>query len=240
MLSSATSEVLPTSVVEFRTTFRRRFVKFRQLQARYQPEVAPLLCRLSATSMDPLFIQDTPFYLPSSLPPDVLSKSSERLVFMEKELRLGQCRDSLTQLRTRLVAKARLVKYKYINVRHQAPNTRSRGHLNQISTKIDAAATKYRHALTSLQALDQSGESKWRSKFLELRDQDVRGLSEPELPNARTKERAEELQARSLLNGGAMPEGNRTVSWIWRGSIGGGPGEQGGQDEYGEGLFPIF
>ena len=240
MLASATSELLPTSVVEFRTSFRRRFVKFRQLQAQYQPEVASLLCWLPATSMDPPSVHDTPFYLPSSLPPDVLSIASERLVFMEKELRLGQCRDSLNQLRTRLVAKTRLIKYKYVNVRHQAPNTRSRGHLNQISTKIDAAVAKYRHAFAALQVLDQSGKSEWRSKFRELRDQDVRGLSEPELPNARTRERAEELQARSLLNGGAMPEGNRTVSWIWRGSIGGGPGEQGRSDEYGEGLFRIF
>jgi len=240
MLASATSEVLPTSVVEFRTSFRRRFVKFRQLQAQYQPEVLSLLSQLPATSMDPSAIHETLLYLPSSLPANIRSKSSTRLAFMEKELRLGQCRNSLNQLRTRLTAQSRLIKYKYINVRHQGPNTRSRGFLNLVSTKIDAATTKYRHAFAAVQVLDQSGESEWRSTFLELRDQDVRGLAEAELPDAPTRERAEELQARSLLKGGAMPEGNRTVSWIWRGSIKGSSGDQGGQDEYGEGWFPSF
>ena len=152
---------------------------------------------------------------------------------MEMKLRIGQCRDSLAQLRTKLNAQARLLKHKYINVRHQIPNTRSRNLLNRVNTKIEAFATKYRHAFASLQALHQGeGSAEWRQEFFELRNQDVRGLSEAELPNAPTRERAEELQARSLLNGGTVPEGNRTVSWIWRGSLG---GDQGGQDEYSEG-----
>ena len=152
---------------------------------------------------------------------------------MEKDLRVGQCRDSLAQLRTKLNAQARLIKYKYVNVRHQMPNTRSRNLLNRISTKIETAAAKYRRALTALQALDQCGSSEWCSEFLELRNQDVRGLSEAALPKAATQERAEELQARTLLNGDVVPEGNRTVSWIWRGSL------KDGHDEYGEG-WPSF
>jgi hypothetical protein len=77
-------------------------------------------------------------------------------------------------------------------------------------------------------------------EFLELRNQDVRGLSDAELPDAPTQERAEELQARSLLNGGGVPEGNRTVSWIWRGSLRSSSGDQGEQDEFGEGWFSPF
>jgi hypothetical protein len=34
---------------------------------------------------------------------------------METELRIGQCRDSLAQLRTKLNAQARLLKHKYIS-----------------------------------------------------------------------------------------------------------------------------
>ena len=77
------------------------------------------------TDVDVDTIQDTPLYLPSSLPPETLSACSKRLVSMETELRIGQCRDSLVQLRTKLNAQARLLKYKYVHVRHQAPNTRS-------------------------------------------------------------------------------------------------------------------
>jgi hypothetical protein len=156
---------------------------------------------------------------------------------MEKELRIGQCRDSLSQLRTKLTAQARLVKYKYVHVRHQAPNTRSRNLLNRIDTKIGVIAAKYRHAFLMLQALDPSVTSEWRSEFQELKKRDVRSLSQPELPDAPTQERAEELHARTLLNGGVMPEGNRTISWIWRGSSQDGSGDRGG--EYNKGWLSI-
>ena len=65
----------------------------------------------------------------------------------------------------------------------------------------------------------------------------MRSLSEAELPNARTQERAQELQARSLLNSGGVPEGNHTVTWIWRGSLKAGSGDQSGQDKLSEGLI---
>jgi hypothetical protein len=207
VLASTTSDPPPTSVVELRTAFRRRFVKFRQLQAQYQPEVTPLV-NIPAPSPDPYAIHDAPLYLPSTLPPEALGVCSKRLVLMETELRMGQCRDSLIQLRTRLSAQARLLKYKYVHVRHQGPNTRSQGLVARATAKIETAAIKYRHALAMLQSLDQCETSEWRSEFLELRNQDVRGLSQAALPNAPTQERAEELQARSLLNGGALPEGN--------------------------------
>ena len=86
-----------------------------------------------------------------------------------------------------------------------------------------------------LQALDRSESPEWHSEFLELRNQDVRGLSEAALPDAPTRERAIELQARSLLGNSVVPEGSRTVSWIWRGSLKGDPGDEGQQDEHSEG-----
>jgi hypothetical protein len=154
---------------------------------------------------------------------------------METELRVGQCRDSLVQLRTKLNAQARLLKYKYVHVRNQAPNTRSRGLVNRINEKIVVISAKYRCAFTMLCVLDPCATSEWRSEFLELKRQDVRGLSQADLPKAPTRERAEELQARTLLNGSAVPEGNRTVSWIWRGSLKANSEGQSGHDEYGEG-----
>ena len=237
MLTSTTSESLPTSVIQLRTSFRRCLAKFRQLQAQYQPEVIPLLAKLPAVDIDPDTVQDTPLYLPSSLPPETLSKCSKRLVSMETELRIGQCRDALIQLRTKLNAQARLLKHKYVHVRHQAPNTRSRNLLNSINKKIEVVSSRYCHAFMMLQALDPHGTYGWDSEFLNLRKQDVHGLSQVELPDAPTQERAETLQARTLLNGNAVPEGNRTVSWIWRGSLKGSSEDQDGQNEFSEGLL---
>lgn len=206
-------------MIELRISFRRRLVKFRQLQAQYQPEVILLLAQLPVNDIDIDTIHEASLNLPSSLPPDFLSKCSRRLVSMETELRIGQCRDSLVQLRTKLTAKARLLKYKYVHVRHQAPNTRSRNSLGRINAKIETHVLRYRHAFMTLRALDPHGKFGWRSEFLELQNQDVRGLSQAELPDAPTQARAEQLQARSLLSGNVVPEGNRTVSWIWRGSL---------------------
>ena len=177
-LASTTSDLPSTSTVELRTSLRRRFIKFRQLQMRYQPEVVVLLARLPETGTDDDGVQAIPLYLPSSLPPELLSKSSKRLVSMETELRIGQCRDALAQLRTKLTAQSRLLKYKYIHVRHQASNTRSRNLLNRVNVKIEMTATKYRHALTTLKVLDPEGKLRWHSEFLKLRSQDVRGLSQ--------------------------------------------------------------
>ena len=146
-----TSDLPPTSTIELRTSYRRCFVKFRQLQVRFQPEVQCLLSQLSPTNTDPEFIHDTPLYLPSMLPLEILSECSNRLVVMETELRIGQCRDCLTQLRTKLHAQARLLKHKYVNVRHQVPNTRSKDLLNRMKTKVKAIATKYRNAFARLQ-----------------------------------------------------------------------------------------
>lgn len=214
-----TSGLPPTSAVKLRTSFRRHLARFRQLQAKYQPEVTLLLAQLPVTNADVDSIQDTPLYLPSSLPSGILSKCSKRLISMETELQIGQCRDSLAQLRTKLTAQVCLLKHKYVHVRHQAPNTRARNSLGRINAKIEVHVIKYRHAFAMLGALDPCGRFGWRSDFLELRNQDVRGLSQAELPNAQTQERAEQLQRRSLLSGGVMPEGNRRVSWIWRGSL---------------------
>ena len=112
-----TSESLPTSVIQLRTSFRRCLAKFRQLQTQYQPDVVPLLAKLPAVDLDLDTVQDTPLYLPSSLPPEPLNKCSKRLVSMETELRIGQCCDSLIQLRTKLNAQACLLKYNYVHVR---------------------------------------------------------------------------------------------------------------------------
>jgi hypothetical protein len=154
---------------------------------------------------------------------------------MEIDLRIAQCHDALVQLCTRLSARVRLLKYKYVNVRHQAPNMCARNLLTRINNKIEVSSTKYCHAFAMLGALDQREGSDWRSELLELKGEDVRGMSEAGLPKAPTRERAEELQARSLLNGGVVPQGNRTVSWIWRGSLKGDSVDQDGLSNYGEG-----
>ena len=137
---------------------------------------------------------------------------------MEKALRLSQCNDALSSLRLHLHSRSRLLKDKYVNVHHQGPNTKSRELLNRVSVQISAAADKYTNAYSALDTLDPDPSASWRADLLILQAKDIRGVSEPSLPDHPDPEHASAILARMLLSGGVFPEGNHTTSWIWRGA----------------------
>ena len=196
----------------------------------YQPELATI-----ATPLDDDVV-DVSLCLPSSLPPETRANSSPKLVQMERELRLGQCHDSLSSLRLHLHSRSRLLKDKYLNVRHQGPNTKSRELVNRVSARISACADKYRAARSALDALDPDPVAPWRRELLILQAKDIRGMSEPKLPDHPDPERAKAIQTRALLNGGVFPDGTQTLSWIWRGV----PTRPEGATGYDEGLSAFF
>ena len=138
---------------------------------------APLDSPSIVISDDDNDVQSTSLLLPSSLPPEILIKTSVKLAEMEKELRLGQCQDALAQLRGHLHSRARILKDKYVNVCHQAPNTRSRNLLDRVLAKINASAGKYRAAYTTLLTLDLDPTAKWRSELKPLDRNDIQSMS---------------------------------------------------------------
>ena len=186
-------------------------MKFREFQQVHQPG-------LGFVSPSPTNdITDVSLFLPSSLPPDARCKCP-KLVAMERELRLGQCYDALSSLRLHLHSRSRLLKDKYVNVRHQGPNTKSRELLNRLSVRISAAADQYNTAYTALGVLDLDPKAHWRAELFVLHENDIRGVSDPSLPDHPDPERASTILAKTLLSGGAFPEGHRMPSWIWRGA----------------------
>jgi len=218
---------LPPSTIEQRTDFRRQLARFRELQRVYQPELE--LAPLSPNDN----VLDVSLFLPSSLSREAQSQSNPKLAAMEKDLRLGQCYDALDSLRIHLHSKSRLLKDKYINVRHQGPNTKSRDLINTVSSRISVAADRYSTAYPALCALDTDPTAKWRTELHVLNANDIRGVSEPSLPDHPDPERASAILARRLLNGGAHPEGNHMPSWIWRGA----PTSDGAVSGYNEGSL---
>ena len=215
---------LSPSTIELRTTTRRQLAKLRQLQQVYQPEL-----HLAPLSPDD-DVLNVPLFLPSSLAHDTRSESP-KLVTMEKDLRLGQCYDALDALRIHLHSRSRLLKDKYVNVRHQGPNTKSRELVSRVSSRISVAADRYTAAYSALDALDTDPTAEWQTEFRALHANDIRGVSEPSLPDHPDPERASAILARTLLGGGVHPEGNHTPSWIWRGA----PTSDGAVSGYNEG-----
>ena len=218
---------LPVNIIEQRTALRRQLAKFRSLQVVYQPELS-----ISTTSPDD-DVLDASLHLPSSLLPEARANCAPKLVRMETELRLSQCEDALSSLRLQLHSRSRTLKDKFINVRHQGPNTKSQDLLRRVSARISSCVGKYRAARAAIDALDPDPTASWRDDFLPLRDQDIRGMSEPKPSNHPDPERARAIQARTLLSGGAFPDGGQVLSWIWRG-VPVGPEDAMG---YNEGLF---
>ena len=178
----------------------------------YQPEL-----NITPPSPDDDII-NVSLSLPSSLSDDMRVKCSRKLVAMETDLRSAQCYDALSSLRLHLHSRSRLLKDKYVNVRHQGPNTKSRELLNRVSARISTAADQYTVAHSALSTLDANPKARWRTELLVLHAKDIRGVSEPTLPDHPDPERANAILARMLLSGGALPEGNQTTSWIWRGA----------------------
>ena len=117
---------LPAEVVEQHMAFCNHLIKFRCLQQIFQPEAAMLLTApLNSPSIvisdDDNDVQSTSLLLPSSLPPEILIKTSVKLAEMEKELQLGQCQDALAQLCSHLHSQAQILKDKYINITIRLP-----------------------------------------------------------------------------------------------------------------------
>ena len=221
---------LPTSVIDLRTTIRRQVTKFRELQHIYQPDLG-----LIPPSPDDDVV-DVPLFLPSTLSDAAKSKCPPKLVAMEKDIRLGQCYDALSSLRHHLHSRSRLLKDKYVNVRHQGPNTKSRGLVDRVAAQISTAADRYTTAHSALMALDTDPTAEWRTELLVLHEKDIRSISEPPPPSHPDPARASAILARTLLNGGVLPEGNRTLSWIWRGA----PTSADGVSGYNEcSFFPL-
>ena len=66
--------------------------------------------------------------------------------------------------------------------------------------------------------LTQTPQAEWRAELFVLHEKDIHGMSEPSLPDHPDPECASMILGRTLLNGGVPPDGNHSLSRIWRGA----------------------
>jgi hypothetical protein len=155
-------------------------------------------------------------YLPSSVTSTAVV-CDVRLRRIEWDLRQAQAHDALHELRDGL----RLRSYVYIDKdrfqRGQRHNTRSRGLINRLEMKVDAAAAKYRVARQSINTLASSlGHVGWEINFPILNDSDIIGLSDMSSPEYYKMSHTSRHSQDGVSGGSRLSEGHRDVSWIWK------------------------
>ncbi|TFK60900.1 hypothetical protein BDN72DRAFT_778834, partial [Pluteus cervinus] len=177
----------------------RRMVQWSEAQRFYMPSTNPLFQNEDMAS-EPW---DLPLNLPSSLPLSL--PCDPRLQDLEWRLRSAQAYSALDELRRSLRLRAYLYIDKNKYSRGQAQNTRSNTLIQNSSTKVTAAATKYRAARLAIASLSNFyTESSWEKDFPALQDADIRSLqAEPDSNQEKRRKKAN------------PSEGKRKISWIW-------------------------
>jgi hypothetical protein len=161
-------------------------------------------------------VSDIKLYLPSSVTLHSNIVCDNRLCQLEWELRQAQAQDALHELHDSL----RLRSYVYMDKdrfqRGQRRNTRSRGIIDRLEVKVNAAAAKYRAARQAISTLASPlNQVGWAINFPILNASDIKGLTDtstPEHYRRRTDTSRGSRQDRNFRES----EGHRDISWIWK------------------------
>ena len=115
----------------------------------------------------------------------------------------------LAQIHGHLHSWAWIFKDKYVNIRHQVPNTHSRNLLDRISAKINMSAEKYQAVYASLLTLDSDPTAKWRSELQPLHRKDIWSMSDTDtLITSLPSDEDNVVPTCGLLPSGIIPEGS--------------------------------
>ncbi|KAL1749892.1 hypothetical protein FB107DRAFT_280174 [Schizophyllum commune] len=210
------------SLFRQRTKLSRAETKVRAAQRVYTPSAIARLERWEADAANVgVPAEDRPLFPPSALSESERTSCIGGVVEVEARLRDAQCASSLQQIRDHLLAKARELRFKNSNLRHQGSTTRARTLLQNNDEKIKGFACKYIDA---------------REALLQLRSEDVRWRAMDVNRDLRCMEERSDLPSRSQATGAAAPdapaaatshlqrlrnatgEGRRVTSWIWYGA----------------------
>ncbi|KAG2101317.1 uncharacterized protein F5147DRAFT_812283 [Suillus discolor] len=204
------TEIQLSTLQQRTNTLRRRIEHWIKIQTLYMPCVARLREMIDATSDNTEEdVHSIKLWMPSAIVTQSLS-CDRNLLLIEWKLRRAQGHEALHELHQHLRLKRHLTGFKKDWITSQRGHTRSRGIIDTVQKKIDAAATKYRIAWASLSALAEPLlEIEWKAEFPVLEKEDVRGMTEDQAA------------------GESISEGRRlvSISWIWKQRYGAGEEE---------------
>ncbi|KAF8884033.1 hypothetical protein BD779DRAFT_1538459 [Infundibulicybe gibba] len=208
-LSSGSTDLQRSKVVERSNRLRRRIEAWMEVQVLYMPMVSRLRAAMDCQGgEDPVEVYDIDLMLPSAVSGRI--KVERRLMRFEWRLRYAQAHDNLHQMCRHLLLRTHMFRFKQRYEHGQQQHTRSLGAIKSLQAKIDADATRYRknHAALSQLATTLHPVG-WESSLSPLHDSDIRALNSAEREGT--------------------TEGRRTMSWIWR-AEGAGEGDQAMQE----------
>ncbi|KAL1738360.1 hypothetical protein HDZ31DRAFT_11248, partial [Schizophyllum fasciatum] len=134
-----------------RLKLTRSITKIREVQQVYaSPSLARHASWQAASQNIDVPAERIPLFPPSALTEDEQVACTPGLVDIERRLREAQCRTALDSMRNFLIVKSRLLTYKNVNTRNQAPSTRARMTLKKNDEKIQRHARKYVAAHSAL------------------------------------------------------------------------------------------
>ncbi|CAK5278522.1 unnamed protein product [Mycena citricolor] len=205
-------------IEEWRRAVLVKIARFRELQPTFMPAAAALI-RDAEPAVAPL-PENIKIWMPSAMP---ASLGDDRgcvlgLLGMEVRLRVGQCENSLGQVRARLHAKRHLISFRNANVTGQVHSIKARTIIDEVGEKVNAWAARYR---TGRAALVTAGKISDFPHLRELAQEDLHmdGVSVAAGDDAAGSD-ASAAKKLAALGAGRAPRheagaSKRTMSWIW-------------------------
>ena len=188
------TDLQKAKILERSNTLRRKIDAWITIQQLYIPAVALLRSQDNSAEVAPVAVQDIKLYLPSSLPS--VSLCSILFIQHEWDFRYAQAQETLNELRGFLLLYSHMLKSKDRHIRGQRLHTRSIKLLNDVESKIQGSASKYRRIWTALEALSLPLlQTTWKKVLRPLVSADVTGLSSMD---------------------DSKSEGRKKLSWIWK------------------------
>ncbi|KAL0062253.1 hypothetical protein AAF712_010883 [Marasmius tenuissimus] len=218
------------TLAKSRTKLVQRILRYRQLLLHHLPFLRQTL------EADPITSDSVPetlkLFLPSSLDSELRKLCPPDVMDIERRLCYGQAYDSLARLRAQLGARAVAFKRQSRVLPSQGNYTTTRALQDQIEVKVTASKLTYQSARNALMVLVGPGE--WTERLRELKDDDIRGITERLLKDNEKEElrRAQELagytvkEINEVLDAGNVPtaplkrgvtlgQSSLSLSWIW-------------------------
>ena len=139
-----------------------------------------------------------------------------RLCQLEWELRQAQAQDALHELRDSLCLQSYVYMDKDCFQQGQRQNTWSRGIINRLEVKVDAAAAKYQAAQQAISTLTSPlNQVRWAINFPVLNASNIKGLTDTSMPK-HYRRRMDTSQGSRQDRNLCESEGHQDISWIWK------------------------